>query len=97
MYRALTGNAEGPGDKGVAAMRHWPESLLAVLLLAASWGVASSVPGGLVVKLALVVAGWAAAFAAWAGVLWVACRLYDRRESGRAGPHAAPDTGPGRR
>jgi hypothetical protein len=30
-------------------------------------------PGGLVLKLALVVASWVAALAAWAGIVWVAC------------------------
>ena len=72
-------------------MRHWPENLLAVLLLAASWGTALFAPGGLLVKLGLILASWVAAFAAWVGVVWVACWLHDRREKVRAEPDAAPD------
>lgn len=65
-------------------MRHWPETLLAGLLLIGSWGTVLLAPGGWMVKLASVVASWVGVFAIWFAVLWVACWLHDKRESKQA-------------
>jgi hypothetical protein len=67
-------------------MRHWPEQLLALLLLCGTLAPFLAFPRsvGVLVPLGLVPVAWAVAFALWAGVVWVACWLYDRRSRGSA-------------
>jgi hypothetical protein len=72
-------------------MRHWPEQLLAKLLLGGSWGVALFAPGGSLVKVALILGSWVFAFGTWAGTIWVVCWLHRRREGGKSEPGALPD------